>query len=429
MRQSLILLLTFLTLSVLPALAQSKSKQVRKLEQERKEALKAIEKTDKELRNTKKDKQNKQKHLNLLSKQVKQRTQMLSLLDKELKGIQIELDSITGLSSSLLQQEEKHKLTYANSLQAMQKRKRTLDRFLFVSSSKSFDEGFRRMRFMNQYADAFRKAAHNLNATRSEIEKQRLAVQTVKGEKDKLVQLRQSEKKKLEHEAAVHQDAVKQLGSKEKTLAQQLKKQKSRAEALNRRIEQQIAKEIAEAERKAREERERLARQAKKEGKPIPKQQERKAESAGGYAMTAAERTLSGSFAQNKGRLPAPVTSNYRIARGFGVHTHSSQSRVTVNNGGIDLAVKSGTDAKAVFDGVVSSVFAIPGYNTAVMVRHGNYITVYANLSQVYVSRGTKVKINQRLGKIFTDPDTKEAILHFELWKERNKQNPKSWIK
>lgn len=145
--------------------------------------------------------------------------------------------------------------------------------------------------------------------------------------------------------------------------------------------------------------------------------------------MDATERALSGSFAQNKGRLPGPVRGSYRIISDFGVHQHSELKRVQVNNGGIDIAVAAGADATAVFDGVVSSVFVIPGYNTAVMVRHGNYITVYANLSRVYVSAGTRVKTGQSLGRAYTDPATNQTTIHFEIWKERSKQNPRSWLR
>ena len=136
---------------ILPALGQ-KSKQVQRLEKQRKEALKAIEKTDRELRNTKKDKQDKQKHLNLLNKQVAQRKQMVQLLDNEVKELQSDIDSMTGVCHQLSVEEKARSDEYAQALQSMQKRKRSLDRILFISSAKSFDEGMRRMRFLEQYA-------------------------------------------------------------------------------------------------------------------------------------------------------------------------------------------------------------------------------------------------------------------------------------
>lgn len=423
-----LLLICAFALSTQSALAQ-KSKRVQQLENQRKEALKAIEKTDRELRNTKKDKQNKQKHLNLLGKQVAQRQQVVQLLDKEVKGLQADIDSMTGVCNRLSTEETVRTNEYVHALQSMQKRKRSIDRMLFVASAKSFDEGMRRMRFLEQYASAYKEASQRLRETRSKLESERAIVQEARKEKGQLLHMREQEKKKLEGEQAEQRRQVQALGAKEKDLEKQLRKQKQQAEALNKKIEQQIAKEIEAAERRAREERERLAREAKAKGKPVPAEPERKAETKGGYAMDATERSLSGSFAQNKGRLPGPVRGSYRIISDFGVHQHSELKRVQVNNGGIDIAVAAGADATAVFDGVVSSVFVIPGYNTAVMVRHGNYITVYANLSRVYVSAGTRVKTGQSLGRAYTDPATNQTTIHFEIWKERSKQNPRSWLR
>lgn len=413
---------------ILPALGQ-KSKQVQRLEKQRKEALKAIEKTDRELQNTKKDKQDKQKHLNLLNKQVAQRKQMVQLLDNEVKELQSDIDSMTGVCHQLSVEEKARSDEYAQALQSMQKRKRSLDRILFISSAKSFDEGMRRMRFLEQYASAYKLASVRLRDTRSKLETERATVEDAKKEKGHLLVIREEEKKKLEGQQAEQRRQVQALGAKQKDLEAQLRKQKKQAEALNRKIEKQIAKEIEAAKRRAREERERLAREAKAKGKPVPAEPERKAETKGGYAMDASERALSGSFAQNKGRLPGPVCGRYRIVSDFGVHQHSELKKVQVNNGGIDIAVATGSDATSVFDGVVSSVFVIPGYNSAVMVRHGNYITVYANLSKVYVSSGTRVKTGQALGRAYTDPSNNQTIIHFEIWKERSKQNPRLWLR
>lgn len=257
-----LLLICAFALSTQSALAQ-KSKRVQQLENQRKEALKAIEKTDRELRNTKKDKQNKQKHLNLLGKQVAQRQQVVQLLDKEVKGLQADIDSMTGVCNRLSTEETVRTNEYVHALQSMQKRKRSIDRMLFVASAKSFDEGMRRMRFLEQYASAYKEASQRLRETRSKLESERAIVQEARKEKGQLLHMREQEKKKLEGEQAEQRRQVQALGAKEKDLEKQLRKQKQQAEALNKKIEQQIAKEIEAAERRAREERERLAREAK----------------------------------------------------------------------------------------------------------------------------------------------------------------------
>ena len=146
--------------------------------------------------------------------------------------------------------------------------------------------------------------------------------------------------------------------------------------------------------------------------------------------MDANERALASSFAQNKGRLPAPIRGSYSILRTFGVHQHSEHNRVQVNSSGVDFGVNGDSRAYAVFSGVVSRVFVIPGYGTAVILRHGNYLTVYANLSSVAISTGSRVSTGQAIGSVGASPDGSSGrLLHFQLWHERTKLNPLAWIK
>jgi septal ring factor EnvC (AmiA/AmiB activator) len=143
--------------------------------------------------------------------------------------------------------------------------------------------------------------------------------------------------------------------------------------------------------------------------------------------MDKAEEQLSGSFEKNKGKLPYPVTGSYVIIGRFGRQQQSTYVE-TINNG-IDLQTKPGAEARAVFDGVVSRVFIVPGYNSSVIIRHGNYLTVYTNLSDVYVKAGDAVKTRQAVGKIFTDSANGNMTkMQFQLWKETTKLNPEPWL-
>ena len=284
-------------------------------------------------------------------------------------------------------------------------------------------------------------------------------------EKEQLLSLREAEKRKLEQEEVQRSAQVKDLQGQQKQLAQDLSKQRKRAEELDRKIQQQVEAEIlaaqrraAEAQRRAEEARRRRQAQRQEQsaqqttsatkgsgrdsrGKttpPVspsreetePEPEERRAATPGGYAMDANERALASSFAQNKGRLPAPIRGSYSILRTFGVHQHSEHSRVQVNSSGVDFGLQSDSRAYAVFSGVVSRVFMIPGYGTALILRHGNYLTVYANLSSVSVSSGSRVSTGQVLGSVGASPDGSGGrLLHFQLWHERTKLNPLAWIK
>lgn len=431
LRYTLLLMLTLL--ASLPMVAQQKSKKVQQLEQQRKEAIKAIEKTDKELSRIKNDKNKKQQEAALLKKKVAQRQELVKALDNEIKELSGDIDSLACQEQELRTQEEERKAAYERSVLALQKRKNSTDRMLFVLSASAFDEAIRRMRFVSQYANAHKRAAEELKVTRTALEHTRQAIEVNRKSKSQLLVQREQEKAQLEKERQQRTGEVAQLQGQEKDLQQQRKKQQQQVAALNRKIEQQIALEIAEAERKAREEEERRKRLAEGKGNTNtekgPDQEERKAATKGGYPMTAEERRLGGSFAQNKGNLPAPVNNNYRIIGTFGVQQHNELSRVQTNNNGIDLEVPQGTSARAVFEGKVTSVFVIEGNKAAIIIRHGNYLTVYSNITGVTVRKGQEVKAHQILGKVAIDSFSNKAILNFQVWHERSKQNPQAWIR
>ena len=201
------------------------------------------------------------------------------------------------------------------------------------------------------------------------------------------------------------------LNKKKSQLQAQLREKQKQAQQLDRLIQEQIAREIAEANKK----------------KAADKQ--RQADVKGGYAMTKVEKALSDNFAANRGRLPYPVAGSYTIISRFGEQQHEQLKYVRTNNNGIDIQTAPGTDARAVFKGVVTRIFTVPGFNHSIIVRHGNYLTVYSNLSQVYVKTGDHVDTRQALGRIFSDPEESNAtILHFQLWKEKTKLNPVPWL-
>lgn len=424
-----IFLAMILALSSITLSAQTKSKKVQNLERQRKAAMEEIQKTNKELNKISKDKSKKQKEVNLLKKKVGQRQKVINLLDAEIKALNGDIDSLQRQEKYLKGEEELRKEAYARSVVALQHRKSTTDPMLFVLSSEAFDQAVRRMRFVSQYALAHQQASAQLKETRLALEQTRFSIEANRNNKSTLLVQREKECNLLQQEQKQRISEVQQLQGKEKDLKALRRKQQQQIATLNKKIEQQIAFEIAEAERKAREEQERRAREAAARGGKAPIVEERKAATKGGYPMTAEERKLGGSFAQNKGNLPAPVNNNYQIVGRFGVQQHNQLSKVQTNNNGIDLEVPNGTSARAVFDGVVTSVFVIEGAKVAVIIRHGNYLTVYSNITNVVVKKGQKVKAHQPLGRVAVDSFSNKAILNFQVWHERTKQNPSSWIR
>ena len=459
---TLALLLASSLLALTPeAAAQGrKSKTLQRLEQERKQLLRSIEASDKKLQQLRRDTRNEEQTLRTVKEQVEQRRQVVAVLGNEVSGLQARIDTLSGHIGRLHRREGALLLRYRAALVQLQRIDTHIDPVLFVLSSQNPAEARERQRFLSRYSKAVREASVALRTTRAEIEATKAEVGRTHSEKEQLLSLREAEKKKLEAEEQQRAAQVKDLQGKQQVLAQDLSKQKKRAEDLDHKIQAQVEAEIIAAQRRAaelqrrREEARRRRQSQRTQPTPPPstgrsgrdkgttpppppppppaddEPEERRAATPGGYAMDANERALASSFAQNKGRLPAPIRGSYSILRTFGVHQHSEHNRVQVNSSGVDFGVNGDSRAYAVFSGVVSRVFVIPGYGTAVILRHGNYLTVYANLSSVAVSTGSRVSTGQGIGSVGASPDGSSGrLLHFQLWHERTKLNPLAWIK
>ena len=456
---ALLLVSSLLALTPEAAAQGRKSRTLQRLEQERKQLLRSIEASDKKLQQLRRDTRNEEQTLRTVKEQVEQRRQVVAVLGNEVSGLQARIDTLSGHIGRLHRREGALLLRYRAALVQLQRIDTHIDPVLFVLSSQNPAEARERQRFLSRYSKAVREASVALRTTRTEIEATKAEVGRTHSEKEQLLSLREAEKKKLEAEEQQRAAQVKDLQGKQQVLAQDLSKQKQKAEDLDRKIQAQVEAEIVAAQRRAaelqrrREEARRRRQNQRTQPTPPPstgrsgrgkgttppppppppaddEPEERRAATPGGYAMDANERALASSFAQNKGRLPAPIRGSYSILRTFGVHQHSEHNRVQVNSSGVDFGVNGDSRAYAVFSGVVSRVFVIPGYGTAVILRHGNYLTVYANLSSVAVSTGSRVSTGQSIGSVGASPDGSSGrLLHFQLWHERTKLNPLAWIK
>lgn len=456
---ALLLVSSLLALTPEAAAQGRKSKTLQRLEQERKQLLRSIEASDKQLQQLRRDTRNEEQTLRTVKEQVEQRRQVVAVLGNEVSGLQARIDTLSGHIGRLHRRESALLLRYRAALVQLQRIDTHIDPVLFVLSSQNPAEARERQRFLSRYSRAVREASVALRTTRTEIEATKAEVGRTHSEKEQLLSLREAEKKKLEAEEQQRTAQVKDLQGKQQVLAQDLSRQKQKAEDLDRKIQAQVEAEIVAAQRRAaelqrrREEARRRRQSQRTQPTPPPstgrsgrgkgttppppppppaddEPEERRAATPGGYAMDANERALASSFAQNKGRLPAPIRGSYSILRTFGVHQHSEHNRVQVNSSGVDFGVNGDSRAYAVFSGVVSRVFVIPGYGTAVILRHGNYLTVYANLSSVAVSTGSRVSTGQSIGSVGASPDGSSGrLLHFQLWHERTKLNPLAWIK
>ena len=406
--------LSILLIGFLSVVLYAQSSRLPDLEKKRREALERVEKTTQMLSKNKATTKNTIYRLNVLGDQIHARESFLDDLKKELGVISAEMREIQKEYSDLSLNLSVKKEQYAKSIRLMSRRNKSEDKLMFILSAKDLSQMTSRLRYLDEYAGYQRVQANEISRKQTELSEKRLTLETAYREKDAVKNKQAQEAKILERERADQKNLVSQLKGKEKQLNVELGKQRKQAERLNRQIENLIAEEARKAAEKA-------ARD---------KTTVREAETKGGYAMTVDEKKLSSDFGKNQGALPFPVSQQGTIIVHFGEQKYQDLKYVQNNSKGIDIQTRPDASAMAVFGGVVSKVFALPGFNNSVIIRHGNYLTVYANLSSIYVKSGDKVKIGEAIGKIFVDSEQNNlTVLHFQLWKDTQRLNPELWLR
>ncbi|WP_374049222.1 murein hydrolase activator EnvC [uncultured Coprobacter sp.] len=428
-----ILIICLMAVVAVTSVAQS-SKKVKDLQKQRKEALRSIAKTDKELKTTKKSALQSLHQLNKLTAEITKHKEVIAALNAEISNINKQERKINETIARLEKELDAKKEAYAKAIRGIAGRNSGYETLMFVFSSSSLNQSYRRIRYLREYSAWRKKEAIKISEQQAELEKKKAELAKTRSEKNAVLGKRTDAANKLKQKEESQKEVVADLKKKEKELQKELNAQRKQAAALNRRIEQLIAEEArkaAEEARRAAEAAKKAANADKKSGKKgsVSAGEVRKSQTKGGYAMTKDELELSNSFSQNKGRLPMPLSGKYMIVGHFGQQQHQELKYVQVNSSGIDIQTTPGTTARSVFNGVVTRVFVMPGYNSSVIIRHGNYLTIYSNLSEVFVKAGDKVTTRQSIGRIYSDPEeNNRTVLHFQLWKETTKLNPEPWL-
>ena len=419
------IVLFFLALASSPAYAQkTKGKTKKQLQSEITTLQNEISTANQLLKKTKKDKEMTLNEVNLLDKKIKQREQLIKAYNEQIavldEEIQTGQSTIKALNSDLskLQKEYAKMVTFAN------KNRSHYDRLGFIFASKDFNQAFSRLRYIREFSDARKVKMEQISSTQRQISNAVEASQQAREEQNTLLKDEKTQQAAMKSEKDDLNKQVANLKKKEGNIQQDIKNKQQQAQKLQKAIDDIIAEEIRkaneEAERKRREEEKKNANKGKTTTTtPAPKEK--------GMALTPAEKTLSTNFVSNKGKLPWPVERGV-ISSSYGKHASVVSSKVTVTNNGIDIATTEGAKARAVFDGEVTSVTKLTGANTVVIIRHGEYFTVYSNLENVNVKRGDKVKTKQNIGMVHTNKNEGKTELHFELLKEQARQNPANWL-
>ena len=421
-----LLLLCFTCLFLLEASAQS-TKKIKELENQRNELQQQIAESETLLRSTKKDVKSQLDNLSLISGQIADRKKYIGTIEKDVKALNNEIYTLQNQLKVLQRDLKSKKEKYEASVQYMYRNKSIQEKLMFIFSAENLSQTYRRLRYVQEYANYQRLQAIEIERKQKQVGAKKEELETTRSAKEKLLKEGEAEKKKLEKQEKDRQQILNGLKRKQKGLQSEINKKRRSAQKLNAQIDRLIEEEIEKARKRAEEEARKEA--AKKGKKPAEKTTASKAPVQKGtvdkFRMNSEDRQLSGTFESNKGRLPMPITGAYVIVGRYG--QYAVAKNVRLDNKGIDIRGKEGAKARAVFDGEVSAIFKYNGLNN-VLIRHGNYISVYCNLSSVSVAKGSKVKTRDEIGAVHKDASG-NVVLHFQLRKETQKLNPEVWLK
>lgn len=389
-------ILFFMLLIGISVFAQDSQEQ---LEAKRLKLQKEIAYTNKLLKETQTDKNVTVNQLRLLNVKINKRTDLIAGLKSEIYYLNNKIEETEAVIDRLDEKLVNLKDSYSKIAWHAFKYKTAYNKLIFLFSAEDINQAYQRMRYLDQIGSYIRKEADHIRETEEEKSKILNQLKAENLKKKSLLDNEQVEIYELEKEQSQKNSIKTNLQSREKELRKTVKNKERQSEKLTRQIEKIIAAEIA-------------PKKDKKTGRT--------------YELTPAEKKLTSSFANNKGKLPWP-TERGVISETYGVHNHPVLKRVKTKNNGINILTAKNGEARAVFSGKVVSITKISNTNLAVIIKHGEYFTVYSNLDKVFVSKGDAVSTKEVLGRIHTNLKGKTE-LHFEVWKGTSKQNPAYWV-
>lgn len=401
-----------------------------KLEQQKKRLTNDINATGKLLKETEKKHDAALQRAGLLNTKIQQRSALIAtyateveLLDQRITENRREINRLESNLNALKQ-------SYKRMVFHAYKNRETTDQLLYLLAAENINTAFKRLNYFKQVSEFRKLKSEKIKTVRTGIAMATETLEQDRNSKNVLLTAETDQRRLLESEKKEQENLATQLKGKEAELKKKIEKNERERVALEARIKKIIDAEI-EAERKRAEEKaKRDANKVASASKPTTTKPsgETKPTAPKEVVMTVTPETraLSNSFEGNRGSLPWPVEKG-AISSNFGTHPHPVLKNITIKNDGIDITAPAESEARAVFGGTVSGIFPVEGYGNVVIIRHGEYLTVYSNLSEVSVSRDQKVKAKERIGRIET-ADNGKSVMNFQIRKGSTILNPSGWL-
>ena len=368
------------------------------LERQRKESLKQLELTNQLLKKTQASRKATTQKVSLIDQRIKLRQSIINNIAQEVSILDSRISENEKVLEQLTRDLSEAREEYGRIVYYAYKFRNNYDKMIYLLAAENINQAYRRLRYFQQIGQFRKKQIALINELSVSITEKIIELQNERSTKVNLLREHRSETIALNQEKTSFNREVNQLSRKERELRDEINKQKK--------IAQQLEKAI----------------------KTLIEEETRRIASRKEIGLTPAEKLISDNFRNNKGGLPWPTEKGVIISF-FGEHPHPVLKGIKIQNNGIDILTTDGADARALFRGEVRKVIHIPGMNRGIIIRHGNFLTVYTNLSDVYVKAGDMVDTKQNIGRIYTDKsDGSKTMLHLEIWEENNKLDPILWI-
>lgn len=401
-------------------LVWSQENQQEKLEQRKAEILKEIREKEAQLQNVKSKEVSVKKQLEIQSEKIKLKEKLINTTEKQTKLLSNDM-YLNQLTINRLKRElAVLKDDYAQMIVKSYKSRSEQSRAMFLLSSENFLQAYKRAQYMKQYASYRKNQGLEIQSKSEELVVHNQTLEVQKSAKQKLIEENEKERLVLEKEKQLQQELAKAIKKDKKQLLAEIKKKQQETKNIDNQIAKLLRAAIAAANKKT-------ATAAVKSNPKTTAETTKATETSAKIILTAEGKIESNNFRANKGKLPWPVEKGF-VSLPYGDQPHPIYKTLVVHNSGVEITTDQGASARAVFAGEVISVMVLSPVNKAVMIQHGDYFTVYQNLSSVSVSKGDKVSIKQAIGKIRTNGDTGKTVLKFTISQNTTYNNPATWL-
>ncbi len=413
-----ILSLIFLLVS---SFSWSQMSQQEKLEQRKAQILKEIREKERLLQEVQSKEKSVDKLLGLQTEKIQLKEKLINTTEKQTKLLSNDMYINQVKINRLKDELEILKDDYAKMIVKSYKSRSEQSRAMFILSSENFLQAYKRAQYMKQYTSYRKLQGEEINDKSKDLVVYNTKIGVQKTAKQKLIHENEKEKSILQKEKLVQQQIAKSIKKSKNQIASEIKKKQRETQSIDNQIEKLIRAAIVAANKKA------AAEAAKANPKTTTAAATRETEKSSKIVLTQESQLIANNFRANKGKLPWPVEKGF-VSLGYGDQAHPVYKTLVIHNSGVEITTDSGASARAVFGGEVVSVIVLSPVNKAVMIQHGDFFTVYQNLSSVSVSKGDKVSTKQTIGRIRTNGDSGKTVLKFTISQNAVYNNPASWL-